>query len=360
MSEKPDVEKAEKRKYAQRPFPIHSLEEALKVARALQDKNAGKPLKPLFVAEAIEIKVGSSNFREITSSSLRYGLTDGSWNSDQISLTDLGRSLTKPKSPEQELKAKQEAVLNIELFKHIYEHYKDAKFPNPDNYLKNLFASDFGLPAELFDECIKLLIENGKYARIIVDSQGASYVLFEEKPIEQPTTHEGLEVELAPPKLTETKPVPPAPQVPVINQIFVVHGRNTIPLEQLKKILTEFKIPFKIAQEEPNVGRPISQKVADLMRACTSAIVLFTADEEYTDAEGKKVCRPSDNAVYELGAASVLYNNKIVILKEVDVSLATDFKDLGYIRFEKDQLDVKSLDIMKEFIGIGILKVTPA
>jgi len=62
MSEKHE-EKEEKtgRKYLKRPFPVHTLEEAITVAKAIQDKNAGKPWKPLFVAEAIGIKLGSSN-----------------------------------------------------------------------------------------------------------------------------------------------------------------------------------------------------------------------------------------------------------------------------------------------------------
>jgi hypothetical protein len=48
--------------------------------------------------------------------------------------------------------------------------------------------------------------------------------------------------------------------------------------------------------------------------------------------------RPSENVVYELGAASILYENRIVISKEKGVSFPTDFSDLGYIGFEKDQL----------------------
>jgi hypothetical protein len=64
--------------------------------------------------------------------------------------------------------------------------------------------------------------------------------------------------------------------------------------------------------------------------------------------------------VYELGAASILYGKKIVILKEAGVTLSSDFSDLGHITFEKDRLDAKAGDLMKEFIGFGLLKVIPA
>lgn len=34
-------------------------------------------------------------------------------------------------------------------------------------------------------------------------------------------------------------------------------GTHKVPLEQLKKILVEFKIPIKVAMDEPHIGRPI-------------------------------------------------------------------------------------------------------
>jgi predicted nucleotide-binding protein len=191
-------------------------------------------------------------------------------------------------------------------------------------------------------------------------------VIFSETPpeVEVPKKPEAT-TNLTPEAVAAEKPIPailePAQVPPKANQIFVIHGRNKVPLDQLKKILTEpFNIPFKVAIDEPQVGRPISQKVAETMQNCTSAIVIFTADEEYTDAKGNKVFRPSDNAVYELGAASILYGKKIVILKEEGVTLPSDFSDLGHITFEKDRLDAKTSDLMKEFLGFGLLKVIPA
>ena len=127
----------------------------------------------------------------------------------------------------------------------------------------------------------------------------------------------------------------------------------------MERILNRFKVTYKVAEEEPHRGRPIGTKVAELMKACTSGIFIFTADEETTDSEGKKVYRPSDNVVYELGAASVLYGNKIVILKEDIVTFASDFSDIGYISFEKDKLDTKAADLMVELIGLGFLQVMP-
>src|SRR5207249_12021191 len=130
-------------------------------------------------------------------------------------------------------------------------------------------------------------------------------------------------------------------------------------LEKIQKNMNKFNVPYKVAEEEAPIGRAISRKVAQLMRSCTSGIVIFTADEETQDAQGGKVFRPSDNVVYELGAASGLYGKKIVILKEKDVDFASDFSDLGHIPFEKDKLDATAADVMVELIGLGFLEVRP-
>jgi predicted nucleotide-binding protein len=140
--------------------------------------------------------------------------------------------------------------------------------------------------------------------------------------------------------------------------IFIAHGKNKKPLEQLKRILDQFKVPYKVATEEPNLGRPIGTKVKEVMEACNCAILLFTADEEFFDKDGKSIWRPNENVIHELGASSYLYGNRIVILKEENVTMASNYKDLGYISFGTDALDSKTIDVLKELIGFGIVKVS--
>jgi predicted nucleotide-binding protein len=140
--------------------------------------------------------------------------------------------------------------------------------------------------------------------------------------------------------------------------IFVAHGKNKRPLEQLKKILDQFKIPYRVAVDEPNLGRPIGAKVKETMEACNCAVLIFTADEEFRKADGASIWRPSANVVYELGASSYLYANRIVIVKEDGVEFPSNFRDLGHISFEKDNLEAKSMDVLRELIGFGIVKIS--
>lgn len=140
--------------------------------------------------------------------------------------------------------------------------------------------------------------------------------------------------------------------------IFIAHGKNKKPMEQLKKILEQFHIPYKVAVEEPNLGRPISGKIREIMHACNCAILIFTADEEFQQKDGETIWRPSENVVYELGAAGYLYDRRIVILKEDKVTFPSNFSDLGYISFDADQLEAKTMDVLKELIGFGIVRIS--
>ena len=45
-------------------------------------------------------------------------------------------------------------------------------------------------------------------------------------------------------------------------------------------------------------------------------------------------------------------------MKEDGVSFPTNFQDIGYISFEKDKLEAKTMDILKELIGFGIVKIS--
>jgi predicted nucleotide-binding protein len=50
--------------------------------------------------------------------------------------------------------------------------------------------------------------------------------------------------------------------------------------------------------------------------------------------------------VYELGAASKLWERRIIILREEGVNFPSDFKDLGYITFDGDDIATKALDLL--------------
>src|SRR2546427_605991 len=258
------------------------------------------------------------------------------------------------------------------IFQKVYSWMDRKPIPREDvlrnTLVKTAELGGFGIPQEDIDEFVNVFNQNIKDYSLSDDVQGVRYLRLDKLAPsnvvseEMPLTGESSVKTLSEPGNLIIKPVsqpPSGPQTQIPKQIFVAHGKNKKPLDQLERILTRFKVPYRVAQEEPNSGRPVSLKVAELMKQCTSGIFIFTADEETADAQGEKTLRPSDNVVYELGAASVLYGNKIVIFKEDGVKFASDFGDIGYISFDRDRLDAKAADLMLELITLGFVQLTP-
>ena len=46
------------------------------------------------------------------------------------------------------------------------------------------------------------------------------------------------------------------------------------------------------------------------------------------------------------------------LTQEEGVTFPSNFRDIGYISFAKDQLEAKAMDVLKELIGFGIVKVS--
>jgi len=142
------------------------------------------------------------------------------------------------------------------------------------------------------------------------------------------------------------------------NKPFVGHGRNKKPLEQLTKILRDLGIPYIVAEDEANVGRPISQKVRDTMDQCGAAILIFSADIEHFDQGGDSIWHSSENVSHELGAAAVMYDDRVILFKEQAVDLASNFSGIGYIPFEKDRLDAEMSALLRELVALKFLKLS--
>lgn len=348
--------------------PKHSIDAVLAVPQALEDRNGGNPLPPMDVALAIGMSPGSSGFRDLLSSSIKYGLTSGSFNQPKVSLEALGKAVVAPTSPEERRSALSQSIMRPEAFRRVYDYYKGKKLPDPQ-FLGNTLVREFSIAKESVDKFVEVFNANVSYLGLVKDS-GSGKWLSTELPgddtisVVSPNSTRNSN---GTPSLESPKPPTPIPAAALPhppkslrNAIFVGHGKDKAPRGQLEKILSEYQLPFKVAEDEANHGRPISQKVADTMHECGAAILIFTADEEFTDKNGNSVFRPSENVVFELGAASVLYGSRIIIFRDSRVQFPTNFRDIGYITFEPNQLAAKVNELFRELIGFGLIKISIA
>jgi hypothetical protein len=362
---------ASKRKRVQSDLPKVALEDAIRVAEAIESANAGNPYPPNDTAIALDISPGSSDWRTLTAASFKYGLTTGTYKTDRLTLTDLASRIVAPTSAEDRVAALFEAAIAPVTFKSVFDYFKGKKLP-ASNFLENTIAREFDVPKEHAGICAAVFIRNSQFIGLTRTTKTGQWLG------DQPTglpdgavedeEHED-DGQLGEDEIDEevsggVDVAPPPPSLSVEPKrgkgkaVFLGHGKNKKPLEQLQKILTEYGVPFKVAVDEPNKGRPISEKVAQVMDECGAAILIFTADEEFRTVAGDEVWRPSENVVYELGASAIMYGRRIIIFKEASVTFPSNFRDIGYIQFEKDALDAKGVDLFRELIAFNIIQVS--
>jgi len=346
-----------------------NLEGALVVATAIQEDASGMAVSKLTLAELLDRSPSSSEFRESLLASRAYGLTGGGVNADRFELTSLGAAATGGDEMAR-AEAKRKAVLNVEPFRVFLTAYSGKKVPSV-TAMKEFLVTSADVPTERANECIEHLLADARVAGLLRTLKGSEYVELsgasasdagygmKEDDEPEDEADAGIEGRAAFRRENTSAAVT---NDAAARKVFIAHGKNRNPLDQLKKMLDQFKVKYAVAVDEPNRGRPVSAKVASLMRdECSSAIFIFTADERFLreDEHGvtNEVWRPSENIVYELGAASVLYDRRIVIFKERAVTFPSDFSDLGHIEFEADHLAEKMGDLFAELVSLDVLEV---
>ena len=344
-----------RRKTGTIPFPRHTLKNALRVANSIWYDNGGQPFSLNELSKKLGVSTNSSGFGNLIRASKEYGLTKGAWSkaaTTTISITSLGQSIVVPQVGVDSDAYKLTALLTPFIFRNTLEPMNNKPIPDSEAGSNTLALNNNMDPADA-RKCYDILMKNIEYLGLTEDRQGKKYLALgrrspsapvqSEAAVVQPVVENGMTASAEPAPMASAAPKP----------VFVAHGKNQKPLEQMREILRTFKIDHEVAVDEPHGGRPISQKVAELMKGSSFGIFIFTADESAVDDEGREVWRPSQNVVYELGAASVLYGGNIIICKEKDVSFASDFSDLGYITFDKDELEAQALPIVKELAHAG-------
>jgi predicted nucleotide-binding protein len=302
----------------------------------------------------------SGTFKNLCGSSIAYGVTSGGYNAKEITIEPLAKRILAPLDEGDDLAARREAALKPRILGEFIRKYENSPLPRHDIALNVL--AEMGVPRERAESVYTLILDTAQSVGLIREIKNKQYIDLSGVRVAakiEETTSDDVSTDQPPPPLPGAGESSTAASPKVLGQgIFIAHGKNKKPLEQLKRILDQFRIPYKIAIDEPNLGRPIGAKVKEIMEACNCAILIFTADEEFQDKNGNPVWRPSENVVYELGASGFLYGSRIVILKEDIVEFPTNFRDLGHISFAKDQLEAKSMDLLRELIGFGIVKVS--
>jgi hypothetical protein len=131
----------------------------LVIARAIKSEYAGRDTGILDIAQAVGRTPGSSALRSLITSSGKYGLTEGSYASPQISLTARGLAVVAPRDELESPKALIEAALEPAPFKEFYTKYDQNRLPQ-DAIALNVLERECGIPAAVSGECLELIKVN--------------------------------------------------------------------------------------------------------------------------------------------------------------------------------------------------------
>ena len=164
-----------KRTRITRPYPTHSLQDALPIAETIQRVNGGHPVRTDLLAGELGVSVRSSAFFQKLNASAKYGLTIGTNADEFIELTELGETITAPSSAEERTESIRKAAARPEVFGEFYRIYAGKRMPE-DIYASNVLTRDLGVPRELTEECLQIIRRNGLLAGIVFDQSGVLMV----------------------------------------------------------------------------------------------------------------------------------------------------------------------------------------
>lgn len=353
-------QKKEKRVYfKQADFPQSSLQQAQKIASALVDNFGAKEGSPPDIAMSMDISPTSSSWRDLTGSSIAYGLTDGGVNASVIKLTQLGRKLVAPEREGDDIAARREAIMMPRISKEFFERYRRAKFPSDvvgANVLRTL-----GILLDRLQPALEIVKENGRYAGIIRETPTGPFVNLDSPGVPAPTAtpalpeHDAEEIAAAAAAGSETKQEAPAAIArPAFdakaNRVFISHGKQKDIVAQIKELLTFGNFEPVISVERESTAIPVPEKVFEDMRSCGAGVIHVGAEEKYLDREGKEHSKVNENVLIEIGASMALYGKKVILLVEKGVTLPSNLQGLYRCDYEGNSLDHEAtMKLLKTF-----------
>jgi hypothetical protein len=146
-------------------FPKNTLEDAIRIAKAIEEKNAGNPMPAKELAVAVGFRQPQDwRFLDLLRSANQYGLVAGTGPTASVQLNPLGQDVIAPSSPSQRSDGLLKAFRSVKDFEAVEAFYGGKPIPE-DEFFLNTVTREFGVPRERVDAFAKVFRENLKYLR---------------------------------------------------------------------------------------------------------------------------------------------------------------------------------------------------
>jgi predicted nucleotide-binding protein len=150
-------------------------------------------------------------------------------------------------------------------------------------------------------------------------------------------------------------------------KVFISHGKDLKPLNELKEIVAEFGLTPVVLSEQPSGGRTVMEKL-EIYSDVGFAFVLLTPDDlgGYVEAGSKwsrpqrlrkflrtAHNRPRQNVVLEFGYfVGKLGRDRVSCLLKKPVEQPSDMQGIVYLSFKESLQEIKG-EILKELQEAG-------
>lgn len=316
----------------------------------------------MLLSQACGYSPSSSTWRTLTGAAIAYGVTDGGYNSKEISITPLGERIVAPLIEGDDIIAKKEASLIPSVLNSFFTQYDRNKFPRED-IAKNVLASK-GVPTERVNSVYEIIRNNGRFVNTIQIFSGSEYVHLGDisTTIVPPVANEvrtDLDADIVAANDTHKIDIPQelatrmniskpeetfqkSQDIPAIPRVFISHGKNSkVIVGQLKELLAYGQMETIVSVEKETTANSVPDKVFDDMRSCQAGII-HVCQESYTDTENHVVNKLNENVLIEIGAAMALYSKRIIILCPQGTQLPSNLQGLYRCEYVGEQLDYSS------------------
>jgi hypothetical protein len=145
-------------------FPKNTLEEAIRLAQAIEEKNGGNPFPARELAKAVGFNQPDWRFLDLLRSANLYGLVSGTGASAQISLQKLGQDIVAPSSPSQRAEALWGAFRHVKEFDAVEKHYGDKPIPE-DEFFLNTLTREFEIPRDRVEKFSEVFVKNRMFLK---------------------------------------------------------------------------------------------------------------------------------------------------------------------------------------------------
>src|SRR5919106_1497380 len=174
-SERENTKPRTRRRRKMRSFPASSFKQAAELAEAMVEIAGGaREVRRVTLFDHLDRSPESGPSRQAVTNSARYGLTEGSYQAETLTLTDDGVKAVNPDAPPRERARAQYklAIDGIAPFKALYERFAGNKLP-AQQVMRDFLTGEHDQSEEDAKEAVELFIVNAREIGLVQTLSGA-------------------------------------------------------------------------------------------------------------------------------------------------------------------------------------------